>query len=78
VPLVSVPTAFPHLDVGQLGVAGFALVIYANQLTRAALVATRAAAAAYAAVLPGAPASPPLAPVQDLLRIGDNSARAAL
>lgn len=41
VPLVVVTTAFPHLSLEELGAAGFALAIYASQLSRAALAAMR-------------------------------------
>jgi phosphoenolpyruvate phosphomutase len=78
-PLVTVPTAFPHLNVEELGRAGFALAIYANQLSRAAFGAMRAAAAAFATTgsftVPG---GPPLVDVQTLLRVGNRSARASL
>lgn len=40
-PLVVVTTAFPHLSLDELGAAGFAMAIYANQLSRAALAAMR-------------------------------------
>jgi len=41
VPLVIVPTAFPHLDTATLGKLGYSMVIYANQSLRAAIHATR-------------------------------------
>jgi len=40
-PLVVITTAFPHLSLYELGAAGFAMAIYANQLSRAALAAMR-------------------------------------
>jgi phosphoenolpyruvate phosphomutase len=78
-PLVTVPTAFPHLNVEELGRAGFALAIYANQLSRAAVAAMQAAAAAF--TVTGSftvPGGPPLVDVQTLLRVGNRSARACL
>ncbi|MEU8782044.1 isocitrate lyase/phosphoenolpyruvate mutase family protein [Streptomyces sp. NPDC048637] len=79
VPLVTVPTAFPHHGPQELGEAGFSLVIYANQFTRAALAAMTAAAAHFAATGSfSAPGGPPLADVQTLLRIGNPSARSCL
>ena len=78
-PLVTVPTAFPHLDDARLAAAGYGLAIYANQLSRASLAAMRAAAAAFTASGSfTAPGCPPLADVQDLLRIGNPDARASL
>lgn len=74
VPLVTVPTAFPHLTVEQLGKAGFALAIYANQLSRVALIAMQTALATFAAT--GSFNDTAMASVQDLLQITDPSARA--
>ncbi|MFJ5071762.1 isocitrate lyase/phosphoenolpyruvate mutase family protein [Kitasatospora sp. NPDC088556] len=76
VPLVTVPTAFPHLDRRLLGEAGFALAIYANQLTRAALAAMHRAAAGFRVT--GVFEACQLADVQDLMRVGDPDARACL
>lgn len=78
-PLVTVPTAFPHLSTARLSAAGYGLAIYANQLSRASLAAMRAAVTAFTAA--GSfttPGCPPLADVQDLLRIGNPGARASL
>jgi phosphoenolpyruvate phosphomutase len=36
-PLVSIPTAFPHMSLRMLGRLGYRLVIYANQLLRASV-----------------------------------------
>jgi phosphoenolpyruvate phosphomutase len=72
-PLVTVPTAFAHLGWRQLGQAGFAMCIYANQLSRAALAGMRAAATELAGT--GSPGAVPLASVGDLLAIGDPYAR---
>lgn len=76
VPLVTVPTAFPHLDRRLLGGAGFVLAIYANQLTRAALAAMHRAAVGFRAT--GVFEAHQLADVQDLMRVGDPDARACL
>ncbi|AXI78559.1 isocitrate lyase/phosphoenolpyruvate mutase family protein [Peterkaempfera bronchialis] len=76
VPLVTVPTAFPHLDRRLLGEAGFRLAIYANQLSRAALAAMRGAAGAFRAT--GAFRADQLAGVQDLMRVAAPDARACL
>ncbi|MDO3704060.1 isocitrate lyase/phosphoenolpyruvate mutase family protein [Micromonospora sp. C28SCA-DRY-2] len=73
VPLVTVPTAFAHLGWQELGLAGFAMCIYANQLSRAALAGMRAAAAELAGT--GSPGTVPLATVGELLAIGDPYAR---
>lgn len=72
-PLVTVPTAFAHLGWQELGRAGFAMCIYANQLSRAALAGMRAAAAELAGT--GSPGTVPLATVGELLAIGDPYAR---
>jgi phosphoenolpyruvate phosphomutase len=72
-PLVSVPTAFEHLDRAALGAAGYALAIYANQLSRAAFTAMRQAAAGFQAT--GAFDTAALAGVQDLLQVADPGAR---
>ncbi|WP_030276407.1 isocitrate lyase/phosphoenolpyruvate mutase family protein [Streptomyces sp. NRRL B-24484] len=78
-PLVTVPTAFPGLTGEQLATAGFALAIYANQLSRASLAAMQATAASFTAHGTfTAPGAPPLADVQALLRIADRSATACL
>lgn len=69
VPLVTVPTAFPHLGWQELGRAGFAMCIYANQLSRAALAGMRAAAKELAGT--GSAGTVPLATVGELLAIGD-------
>ncbi|MFJ1707182.1 isocitrate lyase/phosphoenolpyruvate mutase family protein [Kitasatospora sp. NPDC088346] len=75
-PLATVPTAFPHLDHQALGDAGFRLAIYANQLSRAALAAMRGAAGEFRTT--GVFENRRLADVQDLMRVGDPDARAAL
>ncbi|MFF2142161.1 isocitrate lyase/phosphoenolpyruvate mutase family protein [Kitasatospora sp. NPDC058190] len=75
-PLVSVPTAFPHLGPDELGAAGYALIIYANQLSRAAMAAMREAADHFHAT--GAFDTARLASVQDLLQVADPAARACL
>ncbi|MFJ9378891.1 isocitrate lyase/phosphoenolpyruvate mutase family protein [Streptomyces sp. NPDC101455] len=75
-PLVTVPTAFPHLGRAALGRAGFHLAIYANQLSRAALAAMRNAAESFRTT--GAFRPDSLADVQDLLRVADPDARACL
>lgn len=41
-PLISIPTSFPQLTSSQLGRAGYAMCIYANQLTRASIAAMQA------------------------------------
>lgn len=76
VPLVTVPTAFPHLSPERLGEAGFALAIYANQLSRAALAAMRQAAASFTATGSFTAGGTPLTDVTDLLQVGDPAARA--
>ncbi|WP_309226929.1 isocitrate lyase/phosphoenolpyruvate mutase family protein [Streptomyces lunaelactis] len=78
VPLVTVPTAFSHLGPHQLGEAGFALAIYANQLSRAALAAMRAAAAAFASTGSFTSGGTTLTDVGDLLKVADPAARACL
>jgi phosphoenolpyruvate phosphomutase len=78
VPLVTVPTAFPHLGPDQLGAAGFALAIYANQLSRVALAAMRQAAAAFHASGSFAVPGTPLPDVADLLRLADPAAEACI
>jgi phosphoenolpyruvate phosphomutase len=75
-PLVSVPTAFPHLDAERLGAAGYSLAIYANQLSRAAMTAMREAAGHFHAT--GSFDATRLADVQDLLQVADPAARASL
>ncbi|MFK0120128.1 isocitrate lyase/phosphoenolpyruvate mutase family protein [Streptomyces sp. NPDC090994] len=78
VPLVTVPTAFPHLAPDDLGAAGIALAIYANQLSRAALAAMRRAAASFQTTGSFTAGGTPLADVADLLQIADPTARACL
>lgn len=78
VPLVTVPTAFPHLAPDDLGAAGFALAIYANQLSRAALAAMRRAAASFQSTGSFTDGGTPLSDVADLLQIADPTARACL
>ncbi|MCX4573419.1 isocitrate lyase/phosphoenolpyruvate mutase family protein [Streptomyces sp. NBC_01571] len=78
VPLVTVPTAFPHLAPDELGLAGFALAIYANQLSRAALAAMRRAAASFQTTGSFTAGGTPLSDVADLLQIADPTARACL
>ncbi|MGW2695693.1 isocitrate lyase/phosphoenolpyruvate mutase family protein [Streptomyces sp. NPDC001296] len=78
VPLVTVPTAFAHLAPDELGAAGFALAIYANQLVRAALAAMRQAAASFQTTGSFTTDGAPLSDVADLLQITDPSARACL
>jgi phosphoenolpyruvate phosphomutase len=78
IPLVIVPTAFAQISCQQLGDAGFALVIYANQLSRAALAAMRACARAFTTTGSFTGNGVYLADVQDLLQIADPTARAAL
>ncbi|MFF2226941.1 isocitrate lyase/phosphoenolpyruvate mutase family protein [Streptomyces globisporus] len=75
-PLVSVPTAFPHLDAVALGDAGYSLAIYANQLSRAAMSAMREAAGHFS--LTGSFDPDRLADVQDLLQVANPEARACL
>jgi phosphoenolpyruvate phosphomutase len=67
VPLVVVTTAFPHLSLEELNVAGFALAIYANQLSRAALAAMRDVARTFAGT--GRFLDPGLASVEDLIEL---------
>jgi phosphoenolpyruvate phosphomutase len=78
--LVTIPTAFPQFTAGELGDAGFSLIIYANQLGRASLAAMRTAASNFAKTgrFDVGPESPPMADVQDLLRVVDDSARASI
>ncbi|MHA7956286.1 isocitrate lyase/phosphoenolpyruvate mutase family protein [Streptomyces sp. L500] len=76
VPLVTVPTAFAHLSQAVLGQAGFAMAIYANQLSRAAMTAMRSAADSFRTTGMFRPDA--LADVQDLLRVSDPDARACL
>ncbi|WP_226966744.1 isocitrate lyase/phosphoenolpyruvate mutase family protein [Streptomyces phaeolivaceus] len=78
VPLVTVPTAFAHLAPDDLGTAGFALAIYANQLSRAALAAMRRAAASFQTTGSFTADGTPLSDVADLLQIADPTARACL
>ncbi|MFF2941243.1 isocitrate lyase/phosphoenolpyruvate mutase family protein [Streptomyces niveus] len=78
VPLVTVPTAFAHLAPDDLGEAGFALAIYANQLSRAALAAMRRAAASFQTTGSFTAGGTPLSDVADLLQIADPTARACL
>ncbi len=78
VPLVTVPTAFSHLAPDDLGKAGFALAIYANQLSRAALAAMRRAAASFQTTGSFTAGGTPLSDVADLLQIADPAARACL
>lgn len=78
VPLVTVPTAFAHLAPDELGAAGFALSIYANQLSRAALTAMRRAAASFQTTGSFTAGGTPLSDVADLLQIADSAARACL
>jgi phosphoenolpyruvate phosphomutase len=69
VPLVTVPTAFEHVGLDQLGKAGFALAVYANQLTRASFAAMRDAGRFFAEGPTGdhSRKPPKLADIQDLL-----------
>jgi phosphoenolpyruvate phosphomutase len=78
VPLVTVPTAFTHLTPDELGAAGFALIIYANQLSRAALAAMRRVAASFETTGSFTADGTPLSDVADLLQIADPAARACL
>ncbi|CAL9411123.1 isocitrate lyase/phosphoenolpyruvate mutase family protein [Streptomyces sp. enrichment culture] len=78
VPLVTVPTAFAHLAPDDLGAAGFALAIYANQLSRAALAAMRRAAASFQSTGSFTAGGTPLSDVADLLQVADPTARACL
>ncbi|MFE7811337.1 isocitrate lyase/phosphoenolpyruvate mutase family protein [Streptomyces sp. NPDC057433] len=78
VPLVTVPTAFPHLAPQRLGEAGFALAIYANHLSRAALAAMRQVAASFSATGSFTADGIPLSDVADLLQVADPAARACL
>jgi|SRR5579875_829474 len=75
-PLAVVPTAFPCLTAGDLASAGYGLVIYANQLSRAALAAMRSVASEIAES--GTFAEDRLPPVGDLLRVGDPAARSCI
>jgi phosphoenolpyruvate phosphomutase len=69
-PLVVIPTAFPGLTWEQLGDAGFRLCIYANQLSRASMVAMQSTAAELLAS--GRPRRPEdLGSVDALIRVGD-------
>ncbi len=77
-PLVTVPTAFPHLTLDQLAEAGFTLAIYANQLSRAALSAMRTAAGSFAETGSFTATGTPLAGVQDLLQVADPLASACV
>jgi phosphoenolpyruvate phosphomutase len=77
-PLVTVPTAFPQLSQQVLGQVGFALVIYANQLSRAALAAMRAAAGAFTDTGSFTGNGVELADVRDLLQVADPAAQACL
>ncbi|MFF4531636.1 isocitrate lyase/phosphoenolpyruvate mutase family protein [Streptomyces sp. NPDC001407] len=76
VPLVTVPTAFPQLGPDRLAEAGFALAIYANQLSRAALAAMRTAAQTFRAT--GTFDGVELAAVGELLQVADPAARSCL
>ncbi|MER6526629.1 isocitrate lyase/phosphoenolpyruvate mutase family protein [Streptomyces sp. NPDC001508] len=78
VPLVTVPTAFAHLSPDDLGAAGFGLVIYANQLSRAALAAMRRVASSFQTTGSFTADGTPLSDVADLLQIADPAARACL
>jgi phosphoenolpyruvate phosphomutase len=78
VPLVTVPTAFAHLSPDELGAAGFALAIYAKQLSRAALAAMRRVAASFQTTGSFTAGGTPLSDVADLLHIADPTARACL
>ncbi|MEV0694093.1 isocitrate lyase/phosphoenolpyruvate mutase family protein [Streptomyces sp. NPDC050388] len=78
VPLVTVPTAFAHLSPDELGAAGFALAIYANQLSRAALAAMRRVAASFQTTGSFTTDGTPLSDVGDLLQIADPTARSCL
>lgn len=40
-PLVCIPTAFPQINVDELAAAGYRIVVYANQVLRAQVAATR-------------------------------------
>lgn len=75
-PLAVVPTAFPCLTASDLATAGYGLVIYANQLSRAALAAMRSVARDIAEN--GTFAEDQLPPVGDLLRVGDPAARSCI
>jgi phosphoenolpyruvate phosphomutase len=75
-PLCTVPTAFSHLTARKLASAGYGLVIYANQLSRAALAAMRAVAKDIDTN--GMVIEEHLPPVGDLLRVGDPAARACI
>jgi phosphoenolpyruvate phosphomutase len=74
-PLVAIPTSYPQLSSTELGRAGYAMCIYANQLTRAAITAMhrvmRGFAEAATFIRDGQPA---LASVGELLRIADPTA----
>lgn len=74
-PLVTVPTAFPHLTYQTLAAAGYRMCIYANQLTRAAIAAMQVTAQQFAALGTfQTSASIPLASVGELLRVADHDA----
>jgi phosphoenolpyruvate phosphomutase len=75
-PLAVIPTAFPHLTAGDLASSGYGIVIYANQLSRAALAAMRAVAKEIEES--GTFPEDRLPPVGDLLRVGDPSARSCI
>ncbi|GAA1029428.1 hypothetical protein GCM10009557_17870 [Virgisporangium ochraceum] len=77
VPLVTVPTAFPHMSWHMLGDAGYRLCIYANQLSRAAISGMRRVAERF--VETGVfDDGERLASVQDVLRCGEPEATASL
>ncbi|MEU2026220.1 isocitrate lyase/phosphoenolpyruvate mutase family protein [Streptomyces sp. NPDC016469] len=78
VPLVTVPTAFAHLSPEDLGAAGFALAIYANQLSRAALAAMRSVATSFQTTGSFTADGTALSDVADLLQVADPAARACL
>lgn len=67
-PLVSIPTAFPQLPPEELGMLGYRVVIYANQLLRASVAGMRRTLellrVGRAAALEGE-----IAPMADLLRL---------
>ncbi|MBC8091180.1 MAG: isocitrate lyase/phosphoenolpyruvate mutase family protein [Pseudonocardia sp.] len=75
-PLAVIPTAFPQLSAREMGAAGFALCIYANQLSRAALAGMRVAAERIADG--GVLDAGLLASFGDLLRVGQPGARVCI
>jgi phosphoenolpyruvate phosphomutase len=68
-PLVAVPSAYPHVSESELGEHGFQIVIYANQLLRAAYPAMRETAEAILRHGRGQEAESLCMPIQDVLTL---------